>query len=258
MSAGSLFDYPAVQSSTANRYREWRGSGRDRLRLSYYEGRSTHSKHAHDHAQLSFLLVGALEETVGQKCFTALTPSVSIKPAGSSHTAIWGPNGSLILSVRTNDRELPASRDGWSPIAPHFVGGAIWAAGRVPNIVDELITDLISCTAGKRTYRASPPWLDRVCLAIAEIGPLSAAEAARIAGVHRVHLSRSFVRYLGITFVAFRRYCMLARAIEGALSSPEALAQIAISAGFSDQAHMQREVRAALATTPRSLRTMLG
>lgn len=247
-----------ARSSIACRQREWRGSGHDSLRLSYYEGRTSQPRHTHDHAQLSFLLSGALEETIDRRTFTALTPSVSVKPAGMPHADTWGPNGTLILSVRTNERELPAGSGGWSPLVPGLVTGAMRAARDEPLIVDELITDLVSCAADREAYRSMPPWLDRVSQAIAEAGMVSAAEAARVAGVHRVHLSRSFVRYLGITFVAFRRYCMLARAIEGAMASPEALAQIAISAGFADQAHMQREIRAALGITPRAFRSLLG
>lgn len=247
-------------SPPANLSHEWRGAGHGRLRLTHYPPGVRQGRHAHDFTQISFLLAGNMEERIGGTCHPVLRPAVAIKPAGTDHADAWGRHGSLILSIETDgDRTVPGRVVPWVGLDPRPVVTAI--AGLLASSgdpVDEVIDDLIGCLPASRPAGPPPPWLARVCEALADGEALTAAGAARIAGVHRVHLSRGFVRHLGVGFGAYRRHAMTARAVQVTLRTAAPLAEVAQVAGFADQSHMQRTFRAALAVTPRRLRAMLA
>ncbi len=78
---------------------------------------------------------------------------------------------------------------------------------------------------------------------------ISLAELARISGVSRFQLLRSFAREVGITPHAYliQRRVLLARQL---LAKGQRPAQAAIDAGFADQSHMTRAFVRQLGITP--------
>jgi AraC family transcriptional regulator len=71
--------------------------------------------------------------------------------------------------------------------------------------------------------------------------PLRAAEIARAAGVHPVHLARLFRRRYGCSLSRFIRRERISDALARLRAGDEPLAEIALSKGFSDQSHFTRE-----------------
>jgi AraC-like DNA-binding protein len=87
--------------------------------------------------------------------------------------------------------------------------------------------------------------------AAAAIGAPPSLEAlAGIAGVHPTHLLRTFRRYHGATIANYarRRRVEYARAEIG--RTRRSLSEIALYAGFADQAHLSRVLKRAFGVTP--------
>jgi len=76
-------------------------------------------------------------------------------------------------------------------------------------------------------------------------------------GVPRFRLYRAFERATGMTPHAYQRQARVRRAIE-LLKTGASLADIAVAAGFSDQAHFTRSFHARMALTPGAFRSALG
>ena len=231
------------------------------MAVTHYRPQGTQDRHEHDHAQISFLVAGNARETIGRKTYEVSGGGVCIKPAGADHENLWGNNGALIISARlqTWDSEIvpkfPAAV--WVPCSTASLAPVIGVAlqSGQPAEVDTAIDDLLALLgAGHSTTSDPPRWLRLVTEALMDSATLSAVEAARLVGVHRVHLSRSFVRHYGIPFGVFRNRVMAARAVRAMIRSDEGLADVAHQAGFADQSHMHRCIAGLSGLTPRQFR----
>lgn len=101
-----------------------------------------------------------------------------------------------------------------------------------------------------------PPWLWRVREMLHDDcgSELSLGELAAVAGVHAVHLTRSFRRHFGCTPGDYLRRCRLAKAAALLTTSREALVEVAARCGYFDQAHFARSFQAAFGRSPRAYR----
>ena len=78
-----------------------------------------------------------------------------------------------------------------------------------------------------------------------------------LAGVHPVHLARTFRREYGVTVGEYARALRLDWA-QALLSDPDlSLAEVAAGAGFADQSHFTRAFRAYAGVTPGRYRELL-
>jgi AraC family transcriptional regulator len=77
---------------------------------------------------------------------------------------------------------------------------------------------------------------------------------AAFVGVHPVHLARVFERWFGCAPGEYLRGRRLERAASLVGRGASALAETAIEAGFTDQAHLTRAFRDRFATTPAAWR----
>ena len=87
--------------------------------------------------------------------------------------------------------------------------------------------------------------------------PVSLTELAALAGVSRFQLLRGFARAVGTTphaYLVQRRVRLARRLIAGGVE----LAEAALQAGFSDQAHLTRAFVRQLGITPGRYRAALG
>jgi AraC family transcriptional regulator len=84
--------------------------------------------------------------------------------------------------------------------------------------------------------------------------PPSLRELARAADVHPVHLARSFRAATGMSVGTFVRKLRLDWAEEQLVRTDKPLAEISIEAGFADQSHFTRLLRARTGYTPARFR----
>jgi AraC family transcriptional regulator len=242
-------------------------------RLAWYPPGLRYARHVHELSQLSVLLAGQIEDSIGRDSGSALGLSLAAKPAGGEHAVIFGPQGALILSFDLSgplDNEDPqALRAGlrWreSPQARLLVGlvAAGLVRGETPDgeAIEQVLGDLLASLADDGRARETglpPPWLRRIREQL-DTAPesTSVAAAAHEAGVHRVHLARMFRRHYGLPVSAYRRLARNAVAVRRVLGEDQVLAGAANDAGFSDQCHMTRALRADTGFTPGALCRLL-
>ena len=251
-------DDPPEQDLTVRKF----GQAGAALALTHYVPGGRQDRHEHDHAQISFLVAGSARETIGRTAHDIVAPGVCIKPTGADHENLWGTNGAFIVSARLADwgpdlaPDFPVAR--WVPFPTDCLGPVITTAllTEAPEEIDGAIDDVIALLCPERTAAVDPPaWLRAVAEAVRDSDAFTAEEAARLAGVHRVHLSRCFARHYGVPFGVYRKRVMVARAMEKAIRSDEPLADVAHCAGFADQSHMHRSIASLTGVTPRRFRS---
>jgi AraC family transcriptional regulator len=234
--------------------------------LTHYPAAGRHFLHFHDHLQVSFVLAGWLSEELEGREHVAGGLSRGHKPAGARHSDAWGDEGVLVFTLRLGESLAAAAgldaEPGWTSLSgPGDVGALVrsFAEGGDPAAREEAAMDLLACDREAEPVRAEPPlWLRRARDAIHDAPEaLGIDQAAREAGVHRAHLSRLFRRHYGVPPSVYRRRLLLCRAAAALVRSEAPLAQVAAEAGFCDQSHLSRAMRADTGLTPALARRLL-
>ena len=88
--------------------------------------------------------------------------------------------------------------------------------------------------------------------------PLRVADLARLVGVHRVHLGRVFRARYGLSVGDYHRRLRIEWAARQLAGADARLSDIALRAGFADQAHFTRFFKRHLGTTPAQFRAERG
>lgn len=106
--------------------------------------------------------------------------------------------------------------------------------------------------------RAAPPWLERLRVSIHDRPgrPIRVAELAAEAGVHPAHLARIFRRHHGCTVGTYVRRLRLEAARAALLDGDRTISAIALSNGFSDQAHFTRRFKEMMGVPPGEYRRL--
>lgn len=186
---------------------------------------------------------------------------------GARHDIDFGPDGALCLVLEPENLDLPRLSEvrflGADPRVASLVSrlGAALRDGcstslRLDTLATELLAQVVRRIEGRSG--AAPAWLGRVPELVNDADtPLSVSAIAAEVGVHRVHLARMFRDHYGLSVSEYAHRVRLERARGLLIRGREPLADVATIAGFSDQSHMTRAVRAAFGTTPGALRGAL-
>jgi AraC family transcriptional regulator len=227
--------------------------------------------HEHNGLHLCAVLRGGFREWHGRDT-TVVSPGLLRISPSSAHDIHFGDAGARCLVVEVSDhdasalRRLPAQSefvaDPWLTSLTQRLDLAL-RPGQSLSSAHDLMLELLAQIARREMGRPSGPpprWLvsARAHLADQWRTPPSAETLAREAGVHRVHLVRSFRDHFGCTLRGYVRRRRVARAV-GMLSGTRVpLSQVAAECGFADQAHLTRSVQQALGVTPLTLRRRAG
>ena len=230
--------------------------------------------HAHAGASVTLVLRGSVRERAGRQEEIGRPLSVVVKPVGVRHSDEYGGEGLDTLQIAIPPEALDGDAGiriggGWrwvhaGPVTAPFLN-ALQILRTEPEDgvrLEWAICDTIAALERESTGRArgAPPlWLARVRERIddARPGSLTVESVARQAGVHPVSLTRAFRRHFGVTTSVYLRRARLRCAARLLAETSRPLSRIAFSAGFSDQAHMTRDTRAATGATPGVLRALM-
>lgn len=145
-----------------------------------------------------------------------------------------------------------------SSARPHALKLALLlGAGASPILLEEQVLEVVAALA-PNTWEVSgpaPAWLRRAEDYLNEEFslPSTLKDVGDAAGVHPVHLAKTFKRYKGCTVGTYIRRLRLAKA----LLSGASLGEAAVQAGFYDQNHMCRVAKRELGSTPLQFREAL-
>ncbi len=234
------------------------------------------TRHFHDHAYLSYVLEGPYAESYGNAASIVCTPRVlRYLPPGLIHANVFEA-GSHCLIVEVEREALKRVEENTTTLErPGDIQGiaSTWLAQRLyhefrqgdelalvslEGILLEMLAEGARHAGASGPVAVIPRWL-RIARDYLEsnfLRPLSLAEIAGAAGVHRVHLSREFRRYFSTTVGEFLRRKRIEHACHLVTTSTMALAEIAMTCGFSDQSHFSATFRRQVGLTPARFRQM--
>jgi AraC-like DNA-binding protein len=189
---------------------------------------------------------------------------VRLSPGGDPHVVRFRTASTCLVILSPHGGALPAVAERRSARLPTGPDPRLFAllagdppaaptAGELAGLVGDTLGALVAA-AGLEI--APPAWLRelRHCIIDRDDAGHDVARLARRAGVSREHLSRSFQRHYGTSFVTFRRHQRVAAACRLMRTTWWPLAEVACAAGFADQSHMTRAFGACLGTTPAAFR----
>jgi AraC family transcriptional regulator len=228
--------------------------------------------HTHDAATVCCVMNGAFTEYWRGHALECSTATVKVTPAGEPHWNRFGEAETLGLMVEVQPQVYARSR----PIERvldslvHVNGGElafiarrIWreldardaaAPLALEGLVLELIAGLVrQAHAGSSgTATSVPGWLRMVRERLHEqsVPLVSLQVLAEEAGVHPATLTRAFRRAYGCPPGEYLRRLRLERATHAVAHSDASLVEIALEAGYADQAHFTRAFKRATGWTP--------
>ncbi|WP_373065388.1 helix-turn-helix transcriptional regulator [Gemmatimonas sp.] len=242
------------------------------LTRSYYAGALVQPPHAHDALQISMLLTGRVEETVGGTTHEAAPLHVAVKDAGLEHANRWALGGATLLRLEARGASLgsltghaaaPAWRWRFDPVAIRaFLRLAVNVHPERAIEEDTDGHDLLAALVAEphdTPCRTPPRWLtDVIERLVAEWTPtLDTGAIAAWAHVHPVYLARCVRRWYGVSVGDLLRRERLRHTVQRLANSSERIAMVAHANGFADEAHCTRTIRDALGATPAALRRQL-
>ena len=241
------------------------------LRLIEYAPGTRQPAHAHDRDSVTVVLRGDLVEgsEYGEEHASAL--SVVAKPAGVEHENVFGSSGARTLQIelsrgrRLTTTAMPRASTHWDHAGPAcraLLRLIPFLDRTTPQTAESALDELVHRTLAGLTFASAsnvppPPWLIQLRLAL-EQESTSIAALAKCFGVHPVYLARRFRAQFGVSPVAYRARLRVQRAARTLLAADDPLVTVALDAGYYDQPHMNRQIRAATGLTPRGLRRVSG
>jgi AraC family transcriptional regulator len=192
----------------------------------------------------------------------------TIRVSGAArHDCDFGPAGARCLLLELDDAPLEVA-------APRYLAGdgrlarlacRLDAATKaseparsfdLPGLTAEFLAQIARRLGGRDGH--PPPWLGRVRELLHDTaGTVPVAVLAHEAGVHRVHLARTFRDHFGVPITAHARQLRLQAARRLLAVDALPLAGVAARAGFADQSHLTRAMRESWGITPGALRRTL-
>ena len=233
-----------------------------------YEPGVTLGWHVHPRPYLSFVGSGSYTERLAGLTRHCPTSTLLLHAAGERHANRFHDRPVRLLRVEASDSQLlevpgTASPDacGHEPLR-HLCRRMLQELHApddvTPLALHGLVLELIAgmTRAAAPSNGGEPAWLERVDEFLRESfdGPLSLATVAAQAGVHPVHLARTYRRHRRQTIGDRIRELRLALACRWLATTLDGIADIALRCGFADQSHLARVMRKRLGVTPSQYR----
>jgi AraC family transcriptional regulator len=224
-------------------------------------------RHEHEGPHLCAVVRGGFSERAGGS-WTEVSAGTARYSGSARHDIDFGSAGATCLLLSPAIDDLPSvssprflDRDPWiaelvSRLAAALAGDASAAPLGIDGLATELWAQVQRRVDGRTT--APPSWLRRVPGLVRDAeGRIPVSALADEVRVHRVHLARAFREHYGLSVTEYGQRVRVMRARDLLLHGREPLADVAMAAGFADQSHMTRAVRAAFGVTPAALRGAL-
>jgi AraC family transcriptional regulator len=229
--------------------------------------------HSHPEAYFCLILDGRSTQTYGSKSRLRERMTTAFYPPNELQSEFFGRAGGRIFNVEMDSRWLGLFRE-YSVIGEEsndYHGGAVaWLMTRLYHefrrmdqtsslMIEGLTLEIIA--EASRQFAASKHstsrWLEHAREVLHEqfADNVTLACLADRVGVHPVYLASSFRKRYHCTVGEYRRRLRIEFACRELAKANLSLAQIALAAGFSNQAHFSRTFKRLTGTTPAKYRT---
>lgn len=235
-----------------------------------YVGGLSIPAHVHPTTLIAVSLDGAMAELRGRVAVECSPGTLIVHPRNEQHAHRWSESGGRLFIVQLgtawSQRMEPLGvSEPTSPIdlrqsRANAIAGELYAEFRQGDDASRLGIEgyalaMLAEFARARTRverTARPPWLRRAAelLQASASASIDLATIANEVNVSPVHLARSFKQHYGSTMGEYLRRLRVERARTQLLSSDKPLSQIALEAGFADQAHFTRMFKQHVGVTP--------
>jgi len=223
-------------------------------------------RHEHELAYVTIVLHGHYREGDRGKLDELRPLTAVFNPVGVAHSTVIGPAGASMFTIEFRTESL---RELGLPLPDRTtfdcgVGAMLWPGLRLFSsfknqsahslMLEANVFELLGAIMRRdqSAERTPPRWLTRVKdrLHAEFCERVRMRDLAREAGVHPVHLARTFRKFERRSPGEYQQHLQIRVACE-LLRKPEwPLATIAAECGFADQSHFTRAFRRMAATTP--------
>jgi AraC family transcriptional regulator len=242
---------------------EVRSAGGIRCSTSVFPPRFETAPHAHDEAYFCLVVEGSSAQRSGGAERVRERGRAYFYPAGEQQSERFGRPGGRLFSIRLGPgvisglpeaTRLPERSSELAGLGALLVRRLFGLAGDDPCAVEDLTLLLVGTLA--RDQGAGSAWapLVRDYLHAHFREKPTLGQIAAAVGLHPVHLCRAFPQRFGVTIGAYLRALRVDCAARQLVATERPLADIALDAGFSSQAHLTRELKKHLGTTPAAYR----
>jgi len=227
-------------------------------------------EHTHDRPNLAYTITGGVRETFGRKEVRCRPGNVLVKPAGAPHADWFDDRETITLQLEWQPDAAPRAGTALDQVLLLEAGEISALAARLyaelhaeddatPMIAEGLALEIVGRILRSRAparENGVPRWLSRVRDRLHDEPGAGVAirELAVEAGVRADHLGRRFREVYGMTVGTYLRQIRLERAADELLDPGQRLSEIALRAGFADQAHFTREFKRAFGVPPGAYR----
>jgi AraC family transcriptional regulator len=242
---------------------------------SVYPAELRIASHAHERAYLGITISGAWDQTYGGLARSGGPWTVTLHPAGETHSNRFCDSGARILNINIGcGQHSPLSGSGLTLDASvdRREGKAAWLAREIyhefrqPDEVTALVLEGLTLELLAELLRPlaaddpthTQPWLMRAKELIRErfAEPLRLESIANYVGVHPVHLSREFHRHFRTTVGQQIRRLRIERACRDLSRTQRPLVEIALALGFADQSSFTKAFRRLTGLAPSEFRRL--
>ncbi|MGH9646055.1 MAG: helix-turn-helix transcriptional regulator [Bryobacteraceae bacterium] len=232
--------------------------------------------HSHELPFFGLLLDGLYGEQYGRQQTQFRPFTIMFRPAGIPHQDEIGPDGVRFfeIEVRPSWRKRLEECSGVldRPYEDRAGGEVLWLGMRLYRElhagtsdefeVESLLSELLSAVARMPAERVHerPSWLVRIIDKITAeyTSRLTLDDLSVVAGVHPVHLSRTFRRWKGQGIGEYIHRLRIRAACEQMLKPEMPIADIGLATGFADQSHFTRSFRRLTGMSPARFREQLS
>jgi AraC family transcriptional regulator len=228
--------------------------------------------HTHDEAHFVYVVRGLYVTESLDAPEVCTTGSLVFNPRGTMHRDRFRSDDGVFFTVGVApaiaammERRVERAR---FVRAPHVVSamGRAYREYRGRDAISSISLEGLGLELASRVAEdaiaendATPPrWLLRARDFLREtLPPPRVSDAARVAGVHPVHLARAFRRHFRCSPGDYLRECRLERARTMLANEKLTLADVAHAAGFCDQSELTNAFRGIYGWTPREFRALV-
>lgn len=228
--------------------------------------------HTHENAHFLFVIKGEYEAMVKDKKQRCSSSAMLYYPAGTTHRDHFykaGERRFLTVSLTSETNKNLLEEINFVDYSMDFNCAEIsWLGKRICRELqspDSLSTIVLEAMANELLVFAArsldksdkpPAWLKRAHELIKDVcaESITIGEIAATAGVHPLHLARTFRRFFNCSPGEYLRKCRIELASDLLLNSKKTLAEIALISGFADQSQFTQSFKQNTGITPAKFR----